>query len=49
MCSKTWFMIITAVNFLFIVLTVKLLDSLRNQIPTGYQDESGFHFGARKN
>jgi hypothetical protein len=47
MCSKTWFMIITAANVLFIGMMVKLLDRITNQAPLGYEDESGFHFGNR--
>jgi hypothetical protein len=40
-------MIITAMNFLFVALVVKMLNGIKNQAPVGYQDEAGFHFGER--
>jgi len=47
MCSKTWFMIITAMNFLFFALMAKMLNGINDRAPVGYEDESGFHFGAK--
>jgi hypothetical protein len=48
MCSKTWFLMTAAMNLLLIGLIAKLLDSIKNRAPVGYQDESGFHFGVRR-
>jgi len=48
MCSKTWLMFATAVNILFLGLMAKLLERVRKQVPVGYQDETGFHYGVPK-
>jgi hypothetical protein len=45
MCSKTWFFLIAGLNLLFIGLTAKLLEKFKNQVPIGYEDETGFHYG----
>ena len=45
MCSKTCFFLIAGLNILFIGLTAKLLDKFKNQVPIGYEDETGFHYG----
>jgi hypothetical protein len=45
MCSKTWFFLIASLNLLFIGLAAKLLEKLKNQVPMGYEDETGFHYG----
>lgn len=49
MVNKTSFLITTAMNLLFVGLLAKLLDTLNKVAPVGYQDESGFHLGVRKN
>jgi len=49
MVHKTSFLIAAALNLLFAGLMAKLLASLNKHAPVGYQDDSGFHFGARKN
>ena len=38
----------TAMNLLFIGLLAKVLDSVKEQAPLGYQDEGGFHYGVNK-
>jgi len=48
MFTKTWFLIVAAINILFIGLAAKWLESIKNRVPVGYQDESGFHFGIKK-
>ena len=35
-----------ALNLLFIAVIAKLRDMFNSHVPLGYQDESGFHFGA---
>ena len=37
-----------AINVLVIGLLAKLLDSVTSRVPVGYQDDSGFHFGAKR-
>lgn len=41
-------MVVASVNFLFIAMMVKLLESFKDRVPVGYEDESGFHFGIGK-
>jgi len=48
MCNKTSFLMTAVMNIFFAGLMAKLLDSLNQRAPVGYQDESGFHFGNRK-
>jgi len=48
MCNKTSFLITAAMNIFFVGLMAKLLDNLNKHAPVGYQDESGFHLGAKK-
>ena len=48
MCSKTSLLMIAAMNIFFAGLMARLLVSLNKRAPVGYQDESGFHFGAGK-
>jgi hypothetical protein len=48
MCSKTSLLMTAAMNIFFAGLVARLLVSLNKRAPVGYQDESGFHFGARK-
>jgi hypothetical protein len=48
MLHKTSFLITAALNIFFVGLMAKLVDSLNRHAPVGYQNESGFHFGARK-
>ena len=32
-------------NLVFVALLAKLALMVKNQIPVGYEDESGFHYG----
>jgi len=48
MYTKTWFLFVATLNFLFVALMVKLYNRIKSQVPEGYQDETGFHFGAQK-
>jgi len=38
-----------ALNLLFIAIIAKLRSVIANQVPLGYQDESGFHLGVKQN
>ena len=48
MCIKTSYMFLTAMYVVFIGCIVKLLDGIKKQVPVGYQNETGFHYGAEK-
>jgi hypothetical protein len=49
MCNKTILIMAAAINISLVALFTKLLDRLNKYAPVGYQDESGFHLGNRKN
>jgi len=44
---KTWLHAF-ALNLLFIGIAAKLRSILESHVPLGYQDESGFHYGVKK-
>ena len=44
--NKTWLHII-AVNLLLVGIITKLRAVIKNRVPLGYQDETGFHFGTQ--
>jgi len=44
---KTWLHAF-ALNLLFIEIMAKLRNFYEGQVPLGYQDETGFHYGVQK-
>lgn len=46
MAHKTWIHTGTQVTPVAGIIT-KLMDFVKRQIPEGYQDETGFHFGTK--
>jgi hypothetical protein len=49
MCNKTMLMMTSAISILFVAVFAKLMERLNKIAPLGYQDESGFHLGIKKN
>jgi hypothetical protein len=47
MYYKTSFLVTAALNLFFVGLMARLLASLNQHAPVGYQDEAGFHFGVK--
>ncbi len=45
--TKTWLHII-AVNLLLVGIIAKLRALIKDHVPLGYQDETGFHFGVQQ-
>jgi len=43
---KTWFPV-TTLTAPVVAIIIKLRNLVKWQIPTGYQDETGFHFGVQ--
>ncbi|HKW29565.1 MAG TPA: hypothetical protein VJT54_09530 [Verrucomicrobiae bacterium] len=44
--QKNWFQI-TTLTAPVLAIIIKLRNLVKWQIPTGYQDETGFHFGVQ--
>jgi hypothetical protein len=44
-CMHKTSFLITMMNLVFVALLAKLALMVKNQIPVGYEDESGFHYG----
>ena len=49
MCNKTMLIMSSAISISLVALFTKLMELFNKIAPVGYQDESGFHLGIRKN
>ena len=49
MYHRTNYFITAAITMFLVSLMAKLLDGLKKHAPVGFQDESGFHLGVRRN
>ncbi len=47
MTTKSWLQVASMLVFAG-ALAAKLRETIRAQIPVGYQDETGFHFGSEQ-
>ena len=47
MISKVWMPVLT-LSFLVFGLVAKVLEAIESKTPLGYQDKTGFHFGAER-
>jgi hypothetical protein len=44
---KSSFLIMTVLNLVFVALMAKVFQIIKNQVPVGYEDETGFHYGSK--